>query len=338
MRCFVFFSSLLSMAAQELPQDLVADKLMAQRRYPQAEAEYSELLRTRPGESEILVRRGAVRMQLGRYKEARTDLEAALSASRLPAGLANVQTLLGTLEQIEGRYAHAIRHHLIALELKQESYGPRDPALGTTWNRLGEAYLASDSLKNAENALAAAVAILTASPGYEFHLCLAHANAGRVFLQQRRYVEAAGSFEQARQAGTEESGCTVMIAAGLGQLYYAQRDFSQAERYFRESICIGRRIWPDGHSTTGGSLHGLARTAAARNQFAEARGLFYRCLDVYEQVLGPTHPDVRAVLLDLEDLLRAAHHRGEARLIAARIHRDSPASLGTVSLDALRRR
>jgi tetratricopeptide (TPR) repeat protein len=337
MRWFLLFFSLGSAAAQER-QVLIAENLAAEGRYQEAEAAYSELLRSQPDAPDILLRRGSLRILLGRYADARADLEIALSAPPSPAALALVHAHLGLLDEIQGGYANAIRHHLIALQLNQESYGPRDPIVGTTWNRLGESYLELGFIPKAGAAFAAAVDILAASPGYEFHLCLAHANAGRTFLEQRRYVEATGSFEQARKSNAAENGCTAVIESGLGRLYYEQRDFSQAEKHFRESIAVGRRIWPGGHAATAGALQGLARTAAARSNFAEARELFHQSLEMDERVLGPTHPDVREVLLDLAGLLRAAHRGREARLIAARIRRDFPASLHSVSIDALARR
>jgi hypothetical protein len=73
----------------------------------------------------------------------RTDLEDSLARAPSQAGLGSAHAQLGLLEQIQGRYAAAIHHHLIALQLKQEAHGPRDPTIGVTWNRLEEAYLAS---------------------------------------------------------------------------------------------------------------------------------------------------------------------------------------------------
>jgi tetratricopeptide (TPR) repeat protein len=236
---------------------------------------------------------------------------------------------------MQGRYGNAIHHYLIALQVGEESYGPQHPSIGVTWNRLGEAYLASGSTAKAVDALAAAVAILTGSRDYEFQLCLAHTNSGRALLEQRRYGDAAQSFERARESNLEENGCTAMIAGGLGQLYYAQSDFPRAEASFRESLRIGGRIWPNGHPLVAGALQGLARTASARHRLAEALKLFQQSLDMDERVLGPTHPDVREVLLDLAALLRTNHRGREARQIAARIRRDFPASLQSISVTAL---
>ena len=135
-----------------------------------------------------------------------------------------------------------------------------------------------------------------------------------------------------------------MIASGLGQLHSAQRDFAQAEALFRESVRIGQRLWPDGHTTTAGALQDLARVAAARKRcgekstnerFDEARELFQQSLAMDVRLLGPTHPDVREVLLDLAALLQAAHRGREARRIAARIRRDFPGSLHRISVNAL---
>jgi len=82
-------------------------------------------------------------------------------------------------------------------------------------------------------------------------------------------------------------------------------------------------------------LQGLARVAAARRRFDEARELFQQSLEMDERVLGPTHPDVREVLLDLAALLQTAHRGSEARRIAAQIRRDFPGSLHSISVNAL---
>jgi len=320
-----------------LPPVLIADKLVSQGHYSEAEAAYSELLQSDPGAPEILLKRGSIRVHLGRYKDARADLEAVLAIPQPRSSLAIAHAQLGLLEEVLGRYAQAIQHHRIALQLKQACYGARDPSVGITLNRLGQSFLASGSISNAQDALAAAVDILAASPGYELHLCLAHTNAGRVFLEQRRFVEAADSFEHARQINKEENVCAALIAKGLGQLHYTQRNLPEAEASFRESIRIGQRLWPGGHAATAAALQGLARTAAARKHFAEARELFQKSIEMDERVLGPAHPDVREVLLDLAALLLAAHRGQEARLIIERIQRDFPASLNTISLNALAR-
>jgi tetratricopeptide (TPR) repeat protein len=312
----------------------LADQLTVARRYLEAEAAYSALLESSPGSPDVLLKRGSIRLVLGRFAEARADLEAAVAAQR-PPGLATAYQQLGVLEQIQGRNADAIQHHRLAIPLMQEFYGPRDPGIGVSWNRLGEAYLTAGSMAKAEEALAQAIAILTPSTGYQFHLCLAHTNLGRVLLEQSRYIDAARSFEQARRSNTGENGCAAMIASGLGRLYYAEKDFPRAEASFRESIDIGRSIWPNGHATTAFALQGLALTAAACHRFAEARELFQQALEMDERVLGPAHPNVREVLLDLAGLLRAAHRGREARRIGARIRRDFPASLDTISLNTL---
>ena len=335
MHWLLLFCSLFSATAQESRATLLADQLTAQGNYAEAEAAYSELLQSRPGEPDILLKRGSVRMVLGRYTEARTDLEAAVAGQQQPAALALAHAQLGLFEQIQGRNTQAIRHDLMALQLNQEFYGPRHPTVGVTWSRLGEVYLASGSIAKAVEALANAIAILKASPGYEFHLCVAHTDEANVFLEQHRYLEAGRSLEQAIRSNTRENACTPILAIRLGQLDYAQKDYSRAEASFRDAIDVGRRIWPSDNPAVAGAFHGLAQTAAARHQLAQARELFQQSLEMYERMLGPTHPDIRDVLLDLAALLRTAHRGREARVIAGRIRRDFPASVHTVSANAL---
>ena len=118
--------------------------------------------------------------------------------------------------------------------------------------------------------------------------------------------------------------------------FIPRREISRKQRAsFRESIRSGQRLWPAGHMTTAGALQGLARVAAARKRFDEARELFQQSLEMDERVLGPTHPDVREVLLDLAALLQTAHRGREARRIAARIRRDFPGSLDSISVNVL---
>jgi tetratricopeptide (TPR) repeat protein len=308
---------------------------MAARRYIEADAEYSDLLRSRPGEPEILVKRGATRFVLHRYTDARTDLELVLAGQPSAGFLAIAHGQLALLEHIQENYAIAIRHFLSALRIGQVEHGLRSPSVGVTWSRLGEAYLATGSTSKAADALATAADILAGSPGYEFQLCLAHTNMGRVRLAQRRYLEAARSLDQARGFNIREDGCTAMIASALGQLYYARGDYPRAEAAFREAVGIGERIWPDGHAATAAALQGLARTFARRRRAEEAITLIRQGLSIDERVLGPKHPDVRELLLDLTALLRRTHRHREARFIAERISREFSESLRTISASAL---
>src|SRR5689334_20536903 len=147
MRWTLFFSLCVSAAAQQSGLTELADRLMAGHRYTEAEAAFSELLKSIPGTPGLLLKRGSIRMVLGRYTDARTDLEAASAVEPANGSVATAYAQLGILDHIEGRYVNAIHHLRIALELNQQIYGPESPATGVTWSRLGEAYLSFGSLR-----------------------------------------------------------------------------------------------------------------------------------------------------------------------------------------------
>ena len=135
MYLLLIFSWSLLAVVQESESSRLPDQLMADRRYAEADAAYSELLRSRPGVPDILLKRGSVRMVLGRYTDARGDLEAAMAGEQSAGGGATVHAQLGLLDHIQGRYSIAIQHYLIALRNSPNAQSVRDPHVGVMWGR-----------------------------------------------------------------------------------------------------------------------------------------------------------------------------------------------------------
>jgi hypothetical protein len=67
MRLLLLCSCSILATAQEAAPPISADQLIVNGRYADAEAAYSELLRSSPGTPDFLLKRGSVRIVLGRY-------------------------------------------------------------------------------------------------------------------------------------------------------------------------------------------------------------------------------------------------------------------------------
>ncbi len=66
------------------------------------------------------------------------------------------------------------------------------------------------------------------------------------------------------------------------------------------------------------SLDNLAGTLRNRGEYATAEPHFERSLAIYEESLGPEHPDVATILVNYAALLRQTARANEAERMEAR--------------------
>ena len=102
----------------------------------------------------------------------------------------------------------------------------------------------------------------------------------------------------------------------LGEVYYAQRKYGDAERAFQRAVAmLGER--GTGHSVPR-AWQGLGKVYLAQGKHAEAETHFKSALAIRERAQGPSHPDVAAILDDLATLYRATGRPNEAAEVEAR--------------------
>lgn len=119
------------------------------------------------------------------------------------------------------------------------------------------------------------------------------------------------------QGGTTlETGWSVHDRAGVQAL--RRGHYAEAKRRFRTAIAKAEQF-PAPDSRLVESLTGLAKVHSALHEYAKAEPVLARAVVLEEQLVGPRHPTLAAMLADYALLLRNLERADEAAVIEARI-------------------
>jgi len=131
---------------------------------------------------------------------------------------------------------------------------------------------------------------------------------GSVYETEHRYPEAEQQYLRALKIqeivlgpNSREVGFTLH---GLGQAYQAAGDTSKATEYLNRAQEIAQRSSAPGDDSRAGILVDLGEAAQNAERYAEAESLYKQAIDVYENTVGPEHPDLTRALLYLGCLYR----------------------------------
>ena len=191
--------------------------LVRQSRNQEARAHYGEALAIRRrtlGDDHIRVSDlhaniGISYHQEGRYKEAREHyLRATAIRARVPEyHNANVLDNLGTLEEVDGNHAAAIRYQEAALAERRDRYGNDSPTTAISINNLGTTYLAAGQLRRGLELLREAMAIRRRTVGEDHpEYGKSHMAVGETLRRLGRPREAIEHLDKAVAILVERSG------------------------------------------------------------------------------------------------------------------------------------
>jgi hypothetical protein len=99
---------------------------------------------------------------------------------------------------------------------------------------------------------------------------------------------------------------------GLGNLYQAQRCYSEAEPLLLRSLAICEKAMGGGHTDSAATLRELARLYQAQGRYSEAEPLLLRSLAIFEKTVGDDHRQTAATLDVLAMLYQAQGRYSEA--------------------------
>jgi tetratricopeptide (TPR) repeat protein len=186
--------------------------------------------------------------------------------------LANSLYGLGTLLAKQGRYADAEENLRETLKRQYALYGETHPAVGRTLKDLARAIADGGDLNKAIPLMQRSVAMQRALRGSEPHPDLAE------------------------------------VLNDMGVLLWQQGDGVGAEKFYRESLAMNRRLLGDKHPEIANGLENVAMTVQDKGDLAGAETLYRQSLDMRRELLGPEHPEVGRTLLNLASL---QYDRGE---------------------------
>src|SRR5690606_22850052 len=131
------------------------------------------------------------------------------------------------------------------------------------------------------------------------------------FSQAQKYTtEALEGFQAAQQVRSQ-----VMAHNLLGHIYKAIGNYSAA----REAYEAARTLTPESDSRQyAACLTNIALLLQAQGDYSAARPLYNQALQLCEETLEPTHPDIAASLANLAGLLYDQGHYAAARPLCER--------------------
>jgi tetratricopeptide (TPR) repeat protein len=188
--------------------------------------------------------------------------------------LANSLAGLGTLLDLEGRYTDAEKTLRAALNLRQALYGPKDPDVARTLKDLARTITRGGNPGAAIPLMQRALAVQRELRGNEPHPDLAE------------------------------------VLNDMGYVFDENGDLDNAEKYYRESLAMYRRLLGDKHPYVATELENVALTAQSKGDFASAESLLRQSLEIHRELQGESHPEFGRALFNLASV---QYDRGETR-------------------------
>ncbi len=188
--------------------------------------------------------------------------------------LANSLAGLGTLLDLEGRYADAEKTLREALNLRQALYGTKDPGVARTLKDLARTITRGGNPGAAIPLMQRALAIQRELRGNEPHPDLAE------------------------------------VLNDMGYVFDENGDLDNAEKFYRESLAMYRRLLGDKHPYVATELENVALTAQSKGDFASAEALLRQSLEIHRDLQGESHPEFARALFNLASV---QYDRGENR-------------------------
>jgi tetratricopeptide (TPR) repeat protein len=162
-----------------------------------------------------------------------------------------------------------------------------------TLTDLGDVYVSEDELQKAEHHYLVSLEIYKKTPDTNSVTVLLQ-KLGGVYSLERRDDEALrvlqNALKRARAAPETDAALIGQVLNSLGVVYYRQRDFKKAEKFFTEEM----QILPDVDSLYGKAdvLNNLGAIYHARHEFEKAEEYFKKALNRTEDQVGVAHPDL----------------------------------------------
>jgi tetratricopeptide (TPR) repeat protein len=182
---------------------------------------------------------------------------------------------LGTLLAAEGQYPEAEKNLREALKLQRRIYGDSDPRVATTLKGLAVELSDSGDLNAAIPLMRSAVAMQ------------------RELRRGEPYPDLAEALND------------------MGALLYRHGDLDEAEKFYRESLAMNRKLLGEKHPEIANGLENVAMSLQDKGDFSGAEDMYQQALAMRRELLGENHPDVGRTLMNLASL---RYDRGETRV------------------------
>jgi tetratricopeptide (TPR) repeat protein len=208
------------------------------------------------------------------YREAIRIASARPQDHQSQVNLASSLAGLGSLLNLDGRYEDAEKTLRAALKLQQALYGTQDESVARTLKDLARTITDGGHPNTAIPLMERAVTVQRELRGSEPHPDLAEA------------------------------------LNDMGYVLRASGDLDNAEKYYRESLAMYRRVLGDKHPYVATELENVAFVLHSKGDLAGAETLLRQALEIHRDQQGASHPETGRALFNLAGV---QYDRGETR-------------------------
>ncbi len=223
------------------------------------------------------------------YREALASLQTSLGETHPNVGVTMITLarVLKTRRDFDGARDMLLR----ALEIRRKALGERHPSIALNLNDIGQTYLESGDLGNAERYYREALDIYPAdSPGRSMVIY----NLGQVAEKRGDFVAAERQYREAlvgqRKHYGDEHDRVAMQLNRLGIVLYRQKRLDEAETAMRQALAIYRKRLAAGHQRFAVVLLPLGQLLIERGRREDAEPLLREALKVRQAAFGEDDP------------------------------------------------
>lgn len=213
--------------------------------------------------------------------------------------LARAHDNLGSLHMLRRQYAEAEAQYRASLMAREKAFGRDHHLQAISLHQLADSLKLQNKLVEAEPLLLRALKLRQSSLGpHSEATAQAHHALGMLYTQmdaakaESSFREEIAILERLYPAG---SAATAIAYNNLGILRQRNGQPDQAESYYRSAISMLERTAPNDKVRLAGPLLNLATALTEKQQYAAARKLLLRLLEIRQQLQGSQSPGVADV-------------------------------------------
>jgi eukaryotic-like serine/threonine-protein kinase len=255
---------------------------------------------------------GRTYLDLGLYKEARTQFERAMELYRRWLGANNRETLrtagvLAHIFDLQGEYTEAERLFTDTLERQRRVLGRQHPDTLVSVNGLAGLYYSKGQYAKAENLFKETVELDRHLLGPERpQTLIAMNNLANTYNMESKYAESEALDNEIltirrRTLGPEHPE-TLGVMNNLAKNYSDEGKYAMAEALFSQVLDIKRRVLGRDHPETLRTTGNLALVYELEGNYAQAETLYQQNLDIQRRVLGSEHPETLRSMFNLANV------------------------------------
>ena len=206
-----------------------------------------------------------------------------------------------------------------ALLLREQTFGPDDPEVGHTLNKVGAIAWTDGRYAEAEGLWRRTLAIFESKAVPPQYTASVLNNLGRMKADQGHYEDAEEYLEHARtvletRVGQNDRSVAITLT-NLAEVKLARRQYDTALKLLLRALEINEG---GPNYEIGRTLNQLAHLHNAVGEPDKADAFHRRSIDSYEKLLGPSSPAVCSALLDYASFLRSQKRSREAARLTER--------------------